>query len=107
MSLQDLSKHLREARRARGLSQEALATAAGVRTATVGDIERGAVAASVSTILQLATALDVAPGTLLDGPFPASDLSKNEREVVSGLRLMDDESRRHVTWLVNKLSGRT
>lgn len=51
---------LRQVRLERALSQRALARAAGVRPATVSDVENGT-AARISTIKALADALGVAP----------------------------------------------
>jgi transcriptional regulator with XRE-family HTH domain len=51
-----------------GLSQEALADAAGVHWTYVGQIERGERNLTYKSILKLARGLDVGAGTLVDGP---------------------------------------
>jgi len=62
-----LRLRLRELRDAHGLSQQALAAAAGVRQATVSDLESGkAQAVSFRVLEQLADALGVEPGELVE-----------------------------------------
>ena len=56
----DIGVDLANARRAAGLSQEALADLAAVRQATVSKAEHGG-DIQVSTLLQLAAALDLVP----------------------------------------------
>ncbi len=57
---------LRDLRAARGLTQEALAELAGVRQATISQIERGATSRIDLDVLErLAAALGVQPGELL------------------------------------------
>ncbi len=60
-------ERVRTARIAMGLSQEALAEAAGLHRTYVGSAERGLRNVSLHNILRLAKALDVRPGELLDG----------------------------------------
>ena len=60
-------ERVRAARVAKGLSQEALAEAAGLHRTYVGSAERGLRNVSLHNILRLARALGVAPGELLDG----------------------------------------
>jgi transcriptional regulator with XRE-family HTH domain len=62
-----LRLRLRELRDTLGLSQQALAAAAGVRQATVSDLESGkAQAVSFRVLEQLADALGVEPGELVE-----------------------------------------
>lgn len=56
---------VREVRGARGLSQEALADAAGMHRTYVGGIERGERNPSYRNILRLAEALDIRPSDLI------------------------------------------
>ncbi|HRN28467.1 MAG TPA: helix-turn-helix transcriptional regulator [Terrimesophilobacter sp.] len=57
--LADFGRRLRELRRARGLSQEALAHAAGLDRSYVGGIERGERNVALNNIHRLARALEI------------------------------------------------
>jgi transcriptional regulator with XRE-family HTH domain len=56
---------LRAARKARGLSQESLADAAGIDRSHMGKIERGERNVSVLNLIRIATALGSLPSYLL------------------------------------------
>lgn len=60
-------ERVRRARVSRGLSQEALADIAGIHRTYVGSTERGLRNVSLFNIVRLSRALDVTPGSLLDG----------------------------------------
>jgi transcriptional regulator with XRE-family HTH domain len=62
--------NLRLLREKRGLSQEALADAAGLHRTYVGSIERGERNVAIDNIEKLAAALNVSPGSLIDGVAP-------------------------------------
>lgn len=61
-------ERVRELRRVRGLSQEALAEHAGLHRTYVGSVERGERNVSLDNIHALADALDVAAPDLLAAP---------------------------------------
>lgn len=63
---QAFGRRLREVRQERGMSQDALADAADIHTTAIGRYERGLREPGLSKILQLARALDVPPGRLVN-----------------------------------------
>ena len=62
----NLAKNLRAARKKLGLTQEEVAERSGVQAGEVSRIECGKRDPKVSTLEKLATAVEVAPGRLLD-----------------------------------------
>ncbi|GAA3234279.1 helix-turn-helix domain-containing protein [Dactylosporangium siamense] len=66
-----LGERLRELRRVRGLSLEALATASGVSRSMISDVERGARSPTVLVLARLATALGTTVSRLLGEDQPA------------------------------------
>ena len=62
-----LGTKIREFRKARGISQEALADLAGVHRTYLGGIERGERNVSLDNIVRIARALKVMPKELLSG----------------------------------------
>jgi transcriptional regulator with XRE-family HTH domain len=62
-----LGKNIRALREAQGLSQEALARRSNVHPVQMGRIERGEHDLKVSTVVKVATGLDVAAGELWNG----------------------------------------
>ncbi len=59
-------QRLRELRRERGVSQEALSRRTHIHIPTIGRLERGKQEPRLKTILRLADGLGVSPGELLD-----------------------------------------
>lgn len=57
--------HVREIRKSKGLSQEALAEKVGIHRTYVGMIERGEKNITLLNIIKISSALDVPPHTLL------------------------------------------
>ncbi|GAA1627279.1 hypothetical protein GCM10009805_21940 [Leucobacter chromiireducens subsp. solipictus] len=62
-----IGQRVRSARQRLGISLEDLGELAEVSWTSIGKIERGAQSPNVETIVRLATALDVEPGTFLTG----------------------------------------
>ena len=60
-----MGERIRQARRAKGLTQTELGEAVGLATATISDIERGESRTSVYNLRRIAQALDIAVGDLL------------------------------------------
>jgi transcriptional regulator with XRE-family HTH domain len=64
--LRDFGKNLRRLRNKKSISQEALATDAGIGKNQVGLIERGEVNVTINTIKKLTKHINVHPKELLD-----------------------------------------
>lgn len=62
-----LGQKIRERRLAIGISQEELASAAGLHRTYIGSIERGERNVSLQNIVAVARALSVSPSALLEG----------------------------------------
>jgi transcriptional regulator with XRE-family HTH domain len=63
-----LGRNIKSARRAKGMSQEALAFEAGMKRSYLSDLERGTRNPTVRALGRLATALDVSPAELVRVP---------------------------------------
>jgi transcriptional regulator with XRE-family HTH domain len=62
-----LGENLRRVRRREGLSQERLAVRASLHRTAIGLLENGQRVCRTDTLIQLAGAMEVAPGELLEG----------------------------------------
>lgn len=67
-----VGRNIRVFRRARGLTQEALALAAGIDTRYVGGIERGEENPTIAVLGRIASVLGTEPGTLLAVTLPTA-----------------------------------
>ena len=65
-ALVSLGIAIRDARKAKGISQEALAEIAGIDRSYMGGIERGEHNLAIMNLLKIADALEVKASTLLD-----------------------------------------
>lgn len=85
-----LARRLREARRMRNMTQEALAAVAKMKPETVSRIENAAVVADLRSLARLAAALGVTVGELVDD---AGTLGEQARELVEAWLPLDLERR--------------
>jgi len=76
--LKAFGKHLRELRRAQGLSQEELAWKADSELSQISRMERGVVNAGLSQVFKIAEALGVHPRVLFDFELPVEEKPKNQ-----------------------------
>jgi len=65
--LRKLGARIRRRRLHLGLSQEELAARAGLHRNAIGNLERGEFDPKATTLLRVARALEVSPGSLLSG----------------------------------------
>ena len=105
MASHSFGDRLRLLRLAQSLSQEELAERAGLRTATVSDLERGQGDPSLNTLRSLAGALGATPGELLDGSSGSEhSLVADERALLELYRACDAERREAVRTLLALLT---
>ena len=62
----EFGKHVRSLRRARGVTQDALAQRSGLSADTIRRVEHGSFSASIDTLRKLCFGLGVAPSTLFE-----------------------------------------
>lgn len=76
----EFGKHIRSLRRARGVTQDALAQRSGLSADTIRRVEHGSFSASIDTLRKLCFGLGVAPSTL----FESFELGRNDdrRELI-------------------------
>ncbi len=90
--LVELGATVRSLRKARELTQAQLADAAGLTAETLSRIEGGKLNVTASTIMRLATALDVAPGALFKGAVSdrrESSLRPGEQRLLNLVQSLD------------------
>jgi transcriptional regulator with XRE-family HTH domain len=80
-----IGQRVRNARKARGLSIEALARASGLSASFVGNIERGGKIASVETLARLCAVLDADLHCLVFGSAPAHRADTGLRQALVDL----------------------
>jgi len=68
-AIQRFGENVRQARLARGWTQEDLAGHSGLAVVQVSRVERGAREVRITTLLRLLKALDASPEELLDGLY--------------------------------------
>lgn len=73
--LRAIGDNIHELRRERGLTQEALADAAGLHRTYIGSVERGERNLAVGNLFALAAALGVTITELISGDVPCPDAS--------------------------------
>lgn len=90
-----IGERVRAARQATGISMEDLSALAGLSTTSVGKIERGAQSPTAETLVRLAAALEVDPGSFISGlqpddfgerqhPYTARDFLRERRHREAG-----------------------
>jgi transcriptional regulator with XRE-family HTH domain len=62
----EFGKHVRSLRRARGITQDALAQRSGLSPDTIRRVEHGSFSASIDTLRKLCFGLGIAPSTLFE-----------------------------------------
>jgi transcriptional regulator with XRE-family HTH domain len=82
--------NVREARKARGMTQEEVASAAGLQPAYVGRVERGTQNPTIEVLARLAVALGVPVTRLLRSGPATSDLARKLRDIAEELDALDD-----------------
>ena len=70
VNYQDLGLRVRDARKAKHLTQEQLAEKVGISSSFMGHIERGTRIASIDTLVSVCNVLSVSPCLLLGADFP-------------------------------------
>ena len=98
-----IARRVRRLRQTRGLSQEDVAVAAGIRPATLSGVEnaRGA-HVSVRVVKQIADVLGCSVGELVDASPPTP--SSEEATVVEQWRRLDEDERGALKLLLARLS---
>jgi transcriptional regulator with XRE-family HTH domain len=94
--LRSLSSRIRSLRKAKGLSQEALAEKAHIHPTFLSQIERAVAAPTVITLSKIASALGVAPMELLAEKASSLPHTKKELQVMEVANLLRKQSPRTI-----------
>ncbi len=88
---QDFGRRIREARKAKGMTQDELADKIGVSGSFLGHIERGTRVASLDTLVDLCNALETSPSLLLGASLEglAAEVSLDDELANSRVFLLD------------------
>src|SRR3954465_1166621 len=89
-----IAQVVREARRARGLTQEDLAARIGVATQSLSNLERGKTMPTIATLMRMAEELDMPVASFLPtcGPGKSDQRLSSEAQIAALLdRLSDQE----------------
>lgn len=89
-SIEDIGARLRELRRGRGYSLEALREASGLSLGLLSQLERGKANPSFTTMVQLAQALDVTLSDLVAHQDPSPVVARAERPTLGSHRGFTD-----------------
>lgn len=86
----NLGERIRELRNAAGITQEKLGERASLNYKFIGELERGRVNVSLDSLVKLASALGVAPGSFFaKGKLPVRPLPVKEKNPLSKLSSRD------------------
>jgi transcriptional regulator with XRE-family HTH domain len=106
--LNRIGARIRQARSARGLSQQDLAAVVGIEPETLSRVETGTSAMSLTNLARLAQALEVSLGSLLDDeqPLPQPELPVHEIELLRLFRGLDQASSELAMVLIREIAQR-
>jgi transcriptional regulator with XRE-family HTH domain len=104
-SMKTFGEHLRNLRKARGMSQNELGDLAGVNDKYLGEVERGSGNPTLELLTKLAKALDVDLATLVGDPLALQDRQQVRAEANKRLDAMTDNELRTLVRLL-RLQGR-
>lgn len=90
-----LGQNIRKARLAQGLSQENLSNCLDKTLNFVSLIENGKTGISVSTLVDIATTLNMSANSLFEGVFPLADYDE-EKFIIDTVRMLNKRDRKAV-----------
>ncbi|MDP2308838.1 MAG: helix-turn-helix transcriptional regulator [Pseudomonadota bacterium] len=102
-----IGARMRALRRARGLSQEAVAERAGLQPETISRAETGHRAPSLPTLAAIALGLGCSVGDIVGGPGiePLPALTDEEQRLLNGWRRLRPRAREHLLGLIGDIVG--